>query len=302
MSLTAIILLLISACTHAGWNFLGKRQHPTAAFFLIANTIGVVCVLPILPHYWDRIPLIPVSVWTFLMLTGFFLGGYMTALAGAYRTGDMSIAYPLARSSPVIVVMIITLLLGKGQEVGLWCIAGIVLVVSGCFMLPMKEFRDFHLQNYLNLCCLLALLAAIGTAGYTIVDDEALRRLRELPGTPFDTVDATLIYMVLEGISASLWMGVFVVFSARERGSFVDTLRTSKGQAALTGIGIYLTYGLVLGSMAYVRNVSYVAAFRQLSIPIGAALGMVLLNEPRYLPKVVGVAVIFVGLVLVGIG
>ena len=302
MSLTAIVLLLISACTHAGWNFLGKRQNPTAAFFLLANTVGVLCVLPILPFYLDRIPLIPVSVWRFLVLTGFFLAAYLTALAGAYRSGDMSIAYPLARSSPVIVVTIVTIFLGKGHEVGVWCIVGIILVVSGCFMLPMKAFRDFHLQNYLNLCCLLAVLAAIGTAGYTIVDDEALRRLRGLPGAPFSPVDATLMYVVLEGISTSLWMGAFVVFSARERRSFVDILRTSKGQASLTGIGIYLTYTLVLMSMAYVRNVSYVAAFRQLSIPLGAVFGIVLLKEPRYLPKVVGVAVIFVGLVLVGVG
>lgn len=302
MSVTAVILLIIAACTHAGWNFLGKKQHPTAAFFLLANTIGVVCVLPVLPCYWSKVPLIPMSVWGFLGLAGFFQAVYMNALAGAYRTGDMSLAYPLARSSPVIVVMIVTLVLGRGNEVGTWCVVGIILVVSGCFMLPMRTFRDFHLSNYLNLCCLLAVLAAIGTAGYTIVDDEALRRLRGLLGSPFAPVDATLVYIVLEGISASLWMSLFVFFRGTERRRLVDSLRFSKGQAALTGITIYVTYGLVLASMAYVRNVSYVAAFRQLSIPLGAVLGMVFLKEPQCRPRVVGVAVILVGLVLVRTG
>ena len=33
-------------------------------------------------------------------------------------------------------------------------------------------------------------------------------------------------------------------------------------------------YGLVLAAMAYVPNVSYVAAFRQMSIPLGAILGV----------------------------
>jgi drug/metabolite transporter (DMT)-like permease len=302
MSVTAVILLIIAACTHAGWNFLGKRQHPTAAFFLLANTIGVVCVLPVLTYYWSKVPLIPMPVWGFLGLTGFFLALYMTALAGAYRTGDMSVAYPLARSSPVIVVMIVTLVLGRGNEVGTWCVVGIILVVSGCFMLPMRTFRDFHLSTYLNLCCLLAVLAAIGTAGYTIVDDEALRRLRELSGSPFAPVDATLVYIALEGISTSLWMSLFVFFSGTERRRLVDSLRLSKGQAALTGITIYVTYGLVLASMAYVKNVSYVAAFRQLSIPLGAVLGMVFLKEPHCRPRVVGVAVILVGLALVRTG
>jgi uncharacterized membrane protein len=44
-----------------------------------------------------------------------------------------------------------------------------------------------------------------------------------------------------------------------------------------------------------------VAAFRQLSILIVAVLGMVLLKEPHHVPKVVGVILIFAGLVMVGI-
>ena len=302
MSLTAVVLLLISAFTHAGWNFLGKRQNPTLTFFLLANTIGAVCMLPVLPFYWDRVPLVLQTVWMFLIMSGFFLAVYMTALAGAYRTGDMSVAYPLARSSPVIVVTVVTIFLGKGHEVGWLCVFGIILVVIGCFMLPMKEFRDFRIKNYLNLCCMLALLAAIGTSGYTIVDAEALRRLREIPGRPFSPVDATLMYFLFEGISTSLWMETFVLFSSQERKKLVEIIRFSKIPAVLTGIGIYITYALVLTSMNFVRNVSYVAAFRQLSIPLGAIFGMVLLKEPRYIPKIVGVTTIFTGLVLVGIG
>ncbi len=230
MSSTAVVLLLIAAFTHAGWNFLGKRDHPTLAYFLVANTMGVVCVLPILIYYCSKIPFIPPTVWMFSIISGFFLASYMTALAGAYRVGDMSIAYPLARSLPVIIVTMIIIFLGKGHEIGEWLIVGIALVVAGCLMLPMKKFHDFRLQNYLDLCCLLAVLAAIGISGYTVVDDEALRRLRQLPGKPFDP------------------------------------------------------------------------AFRQLSIPLGAVLGMVLLKEPHYLPKLIGLAIVFLGLILVGIG
>lgn len=302
MSLTAVILLLIAAFTHAGWNFLGKRQHPTAAFFFLANTAGTICILPILPYYWNKIPLIPQSVWAFLAAAGFFLAAYLAALAGAYRSGDMSIAYPLARSLPVIIVTSATIFLGKGHEMSWGFLVGVILVVFGCIMLPMKKFRDFSLKNYLNFCCLLAVLAAVATAGYTMVDSEALCRLREVPGKPFEPVDATLVYMVFEAISTSLWLGAFVLFNYRERKSIFKILRFSKAPTALTGIGIYLTYGLVLASMNYVRNVSYVAAFRQLSIPLGAVLGMVLLKERCYMPKILGVVVIFVGLVQVGTG
>ena len=109
------------------------------------------------------------------------------------------------------------------------------------------------------------------------------------------------MYMVLEGISCSVWQSLFVGVSRRERHSLPEILKSFRGPATLTGIGIYLTYGIVLVSMNYVANISYVAAFRQLSIPLGALLGMALLNEPRYLPKIAGIVTIFAGLILVGV-
>lgn len=300
MTLTAAILLLISAVTHAGWNYISKKEHPTASFYLVANTIGVICIFPILFYYGNQILLIPKSVWIFITLSGFFLAAYMAALAGAYRAGDISIAYPLARSLPVIFVFLITFIFGKGKPLGDWVIIGIILVVAGCTILPLKGLREFRFSNYKNLCCLLAVLAAVGIAGYTVIDDTALRTLREMPVNPWDPVNATLVYMVLEGISCSIWQFLIVAFDSRERKIIVEVLHDFKGAAATTGIGIYLTYGLVLASMNYVTNVSYVAAFRQLSIPLGALFGMGLLKEPRYVPKVIGVVIIFLGLMIVG--
>lgn len=59
-----------------------------------------------------------------------------------------------------------------------------------------------------------------------------------------------------------------------------------------------MTYGLVLLSMNFVTNVSYVAAFRQLSIPIGSIMGIIFLGESQYLTKISGLITIFSGLVL----
>ena len=54
--------------------------------------------------------------------------------------------------------------------------------------------------------------------------------------------------------------------------------------------------------MGFVTNVSYVVAFRQISIPLGALVGVFALKEPRYRPKFAGVLIMFAGLILVGIG
>ena len=301
MTATAAILLIISAFTHAGWNFISKKEHPTQAFYLVGNTIGVICVLPFLLYYAGFIPSVPPAVWVIVVLSGFFLAAYLEALAGAYRAGDISLAYPLARSLPVIFVFLLSLVLGKTAAPGGWFLVGITLIVAGCIILPWKTFGDFNFSRYMNLCCLLAVVAAVGVAAYTVADDLALRYLRNLPGQPMSPVEGTLVYMVLEGISCSLWQSLFVGISRQARQSLPEVLKSFKGPAALTGIGIYLTYGIVLISMNYVSNVSYVAAFRQLSIPIGALLGMALLKEPRYLPKIVGIAAIFAGLVLAGV-
>ncbi|NIQ39380.1 MAG: hypothetical protein GTN81_12415 [Proteobacteria bacterium] len=302
MSLIAIVLIVMSAFVHAGWNLIGKRQNPTAGFFLIANAVGMACILPFLFYNWEDLALIPQSVWIRALVSGFFYFVFCAALAGAYRAGDMSVAYPFALSSPVIFITAFSLLLGRGQDMSGWGLIGIATVAFGCFILPMKQFRDIRLETYLNACCLFALLSGVGIAGLTIADYEALHIIRDLPGTPFGPIDGPLTYITFVAIFGSLLLLLFVLLNRWERTSFVDVFRTSKGSAAFMGIGIYLSYGFVLVSMLYVTNISYLAAFRQLSIPLAASFGIVLLKEPRYLPKLLGVLAVYGGLVLVGMG
>ena len=301
MTFIAVVLLALSAFVHAGWNLTSKKQSPTIAFYFFANIFGGFILSPVLLFSWGRISQIPQNIWMFVVISGLSLSVYLSFLAGAYRTGDMSIAYPLTRSLPVIFVTMAVTFLGKGQEVGSWFIFGISLVVIGCFLLPIKKIYEPRFRNYLNISCFFAVMAAIGITSYTIIDSEALRCLGEIPGKSFNKIEASVIYLILQGLSSSFWMGAFIIFSPMERQSFIAVLRFSKGQVVLTSIGLYLGYGLALASMNYVTNVSYVAAFRQLSIPIGATFGMVILNEPRYMPKIIGVTAIFVGLVIAGL-
>jgi len=69
--------------------------------------------------------------------------------------------------------------------------------------------------------------------------------------------------------------------------------------AVAAGLVITLGYSMVLVAMAYASNVSYIAAFRQTSIPLGAALGIIVEKEKPYPLKLLGVAVILGGLILV---
>ena len=301
MSFTAIILLIIAAFAHATWNFIGKSRNPTAAFFLVANTAGIFILLPAVFYRPDATASMSAEVWLMVVATGLCQAVYFTALAGAYRNGHMSIAYPLARSSPVIVVMIVSILLGRGSEVSWLCTIGIVMVVGGCFLLPMKFFRDFRVSNYLNATCLFALIAALGTAGYSLIDDQALRTLRAMQVNVGSNINTTMTYAFWEGCSQVIWLALFVLFSG-ERKSVKIVIAKHRKPALLAGVAMYFTYTLVLISMAFVKNISYVVGFRQLSVPLGALMGIMLLKEPRPLPKLIGVAIIFAGLVLIGFG
>ena len=302
MNSVAIVLILISAVTHASWNLLGKREHPTAAFFLVANTVGAIALTPALIAYGAAIRLFPPAIWLFVAATGFGVAFYYVSLAGAYRHGHMSVAYPLVRAMPVVLVAVVTYMLGRGGQLSTQCVVGMGFVVGGCLILPMKTFGDVRLSNYLNPACLCALGAALGVASCSLLDDEALRRLRGVEGMPLSSWQIALLYCFFEAWTASAWLALLAAGRRATRAELPRVLRNRARQAASAGVGVYLAYGLVLMSMAFVVNVSYVVAFRQLSVPIGTVLGVWILKEPRHAPKFLGVLVMLAGFVLVATG
>ena len=67
------------------------------------------------------------------------------------------------------------------------------------------------------------------------------------------------------------------------------------GSAAVTGIGIFLAYTLVLVSMSFVTDVSYVVA-------IGTLIGFIVFREAPHRGKIIGSVVVVSGLILVALG
>lgn len=302
MTFIAFLLLTVSAVVHASWNLVCKRQYPTQTFFFMTSVIGCVLLSPILLCHWARLAEIPGVVWRHLFVTGFFMALYYVSLAAAYRVGDMSLAYPVARALPILGVTFVSIVLGRGAAISRLASVGILLVVAGCFMLPMRRFGEWQWRNIFNTACLLAALAAVGTTGYTIIDDLALAQLRGPPKCLFGATEAAFLYLSLQAFSSAFWQGTGLLLLRRSWRDHVAICARQWKSALVASAGIYLAYGLALAAMAHVSDVSYVAAFRQLSIPIGAAAGIVLLKESCYRPRVIGIGTIVVGLILVGLG
>jgi len=302
VTLTAILFIAISAFAHALWNLLGKREMPTASFFLVANTLGCLCLAPVLFFNARAALAMPGSAWAFLLLTGSFQALYYASLAGAYRAGQLSIAYPIVRSASVLIVALANVALGRGRQLSSLALAGMVLVAGGILFLPLERFLDFRVKQYFSKSTLFAFAAALGTAGYSLTDDHALRLIRPILDPVSTHTQTTLLYSLFEGLSTSLWLLIFVAGWKENPSGLVHFQGKKLGRAVLTGIAIYFAYTLVLLAMGFARNVSYVVAFRQLSIPIGVALGVLALKEPLHEPKIAGVLSVTAGLVLVAMG
>ena len=302
MTVTAILLISLSAFIHAFWNFLSKRQNPSTTFFLIASVVSIILTIPLLYVFRNGLRYLSNADWILVGITGICQAMYYIGLSGAYRNGDLSLAYPLARALPVLLVALVSIALGRGNQISALAFLGFLLVAFGCLILPLPAFSQLRLQHYLNICCLFAVLAAIGTTGYTLIDDQVLRDLRTAPGIPLDKTEITLLFMTLENVSLTIPLGLYTFVKKTDRHILRDTWKSTLVTAAGAGVLITGAYGLVLLAMAFVSNVSYVSAFRQISLPIGVFLGMMVHREPRYLPRLVGLVVILAGLAFISLG
>lgn len=302
MSQTAIILILISAILHAAWNLMVKRRSPTLAFYLLSTIVGGLFLSPLYIPVLPKLAQVPQEVWWALLATGFFQLLYTLGLAGAYRAGDISVAYPILRSLPPVFVAMAAIPLARADRISLPCWLGVAGILVGGVLLPMRGFRDLRLRNYLNACCALALLSAIGGTGYALVDDFAVRALLENQQMSLSAVQAGLFYVPLQVCSIIVFLGAWVLLRREERRQFVQLLKTGKRAFAAVGICVYPGYALVLIAFALAVDPSYVVGFRQVSIPLGVMGGVFFLGEQGSVPKFIGVSLIFAGVLLVAVG
>lgn len=297
MSPLALTLVLVSACLHAGWNLLGKKQVPSLAFFALAMLGGALVFLPLLfiNSVWLSLD---AGFWQLLVLSGIFQTLYMAGLAWAYARGEISVLYPLARALPVILVPVVAWLLWQHWWLSAVDILGMCLIALAGFMLPLVRLGAFNLAVYLTPALAFMLLAALGTVGYSLTDKAAIDLMQQ---QGISAMQAGLQYMVLQAWVAVMWMFPLIAILPSER-TALRVLLTGKVRVWLiAGIMVLSTYGLVLIAMAYTEDVSYIVALRQASIPIGALLGVFWLKETLSSFRWFALSLMMLGLMLVAL-
>ncbi|MDH2291431.1 drug/metabolite transporter [Cobetia sp. 10Alg 146] len=292
MSSLALGLILISVCLHAGWNLLGKGRAPSLAFFMLAMGSGALIFAPLLalgPAFNE----LPDEFWGWLVATGLCQAFYMGGLAWAYARGEVSVLYPIARALPVVLVPLVSLSLLDSQALTVSDFTGMGLIVLGALMLPLSSPQGLRARTYLTPALGFALLAALGTTGYSLIDKQALDIMLSVGYSP---TSAGAVFLVLQAMMTVAWGAPLVMLLPTERRRLPMLWRGERGSMLLTGVMVMATYGLVLIAMTLTEEVSLVVAMRQLSIPLGVVLGVVWLRERAAMVKWVGIGVMLAGL------
>ena len=297
MTFLAFVLIFLSTGLHASWNLLAKKSHMSIAFY------ATICVVDALMGAWIFFALPPglarLGAGFYAALVGTALGEsvYCLGLILAYRKMDMSSAYPMMRSLPLLLTALVTALCGWGDPLSAPAKVGMCVVFAGCLIMPLNRFSDFRLSSYFDRKIVFVLMAACGTTAYTIFDSRGQELMRAcMPQVTETMISCT--YYELRSLAVLVPVGIFAFALPGARRDAAELRKSGGGTAVLAGIFAGLTYILVLAAMNYVKNVSYVQAFRQLGLVIGMLEGIFILRERCTWTKVVGVTLIVSGLVM----
>lgn len=300
MTYTALLLILFSTLVHATWNMFSRKLRISSSSFSIGGLAVCLCLLPIIVIYQQFLPNISLDSLAIILLSSAFQSIYYYGLANAYQHGNLSIAYPLVRSIPIILVLIYVFLFDHIENISNQAIGSAVVIVIGCILLPMQHFKDLQFSNYANRMSCFVLVAALGTAGYSIIDSIGMQRLvTSSPDTnPFAV---SFCYIYLQVFFTSILLGLISISSVHKRRGFIKVLKEQKRiSAAICGMSM-LAYAPILVAMTLVTNVAYVVALRQASIPIAFLLGLVLLREASYPIRWIAISLIIAGLIVNGL-
>ena len=270
----ALGLTLCAALIHATWNLLVARSRDPQVATALAAVVSVTLPLPLVLATWRASS----AVLPFAVVSGSLELGYLALLAAAYRRADLSLVYPLARGlAPVIVLVVGVLALGAAHSPAQ--IAGVGLVAAGVMLV--RGLRGGARPG--DLALTLAIAGCI--AGYTTVDKAGVAHA------------APLAYYELVMAWPALAYGIAIA-SIRGR----ETVRHELGPATVVaGLGMFAAYSLVLAALGLASAAS-VAAARETSVVMAAAIGGLFLHEEVGPRRLLGAAAVTAGIAALALG
>jgi drug/metabolite transporter (DMT)-like permease len=269
----AVALALGAAVLHAVWNLLLARAEDTDAATAVALGIAVALFAAPAVALWD----VDGAAWPYIAGSALFELGYVITLAAGLGRGDLSVVYPLARgSAPVLVLAVSAGALGAATSA--WQVAGVGLVAAGIVLVRGMRRPDDPTVVALALAC------GACIAGYTIVDAHGLDHAGAL----------SYLWVVMACTTAG-----YVPLIARTRG--IAVLRSALAPATVVAGALFFTAYLLVLAALRLAEPGPVAAVRETSVVVAAALGYLILREPVTRARAAGAAVVVAGIAVVAL-
>lgn len=275
LSLPVTLAMLFAALLHAAWNALVKSSADKQLDTVAVSTGAGVLALALLP--WLPAPAPASYPWLAASAAVHVL--YFSALARAYRWGDLSFTYPVMRGGgPVLVALFGALALGEALPAAQ--AAGVALICGGVLGFASAPAHD-------RVALRRALAYALGNAAviacYTVIDAQGARA----SGAP---VSYAMWFFALNGL-------VIAAVASARRGREVSTYFLRRWPRALAGGACALgSYGIALWAMTR-APVALVATLRETSVVFAAALGALFLGERVTRRRGAAIAAVLGGLV-----
>lgn len=286
MTFASIFLVVLAAFVHAMWNLLSKRASSVGPIFVFAyNLIACVAYAPWVIYLiaqqtiqWDR------SVFGFIVFSGLIHLAYSLSLQRGYQRADFSVVYPVARGTgPMLSTIGAVLLLGERPPIQV--IAGLMAVVVGIALIATQgRLEAFRKPGGLTGIKWGTITGGL-IASYTVVDAYAVKALGIAP-------------VVLDWFSNLLRFFLLAPLVIADPSRARAAMRGYWFLAVGVGLLSPLSYILVLTALNMGAPLSVVAPMREMSMMVGAVMGMVILRETVGLWRILGCAILIVGVIL----
>ena len=273
LSLAVTLAVLGAGLLHASWNALlksapgGDPMLDTATIVTGSAAWGLVAI-----------PVVGVpdpAAWKFVALSMALHWGYYVTLAHAYRTGDLSFAYPLMRgTAPLIATVLGIAFLREWPTPQI--ASGIALISLGIVAIAFAQ-RGRHTAAAAGW----ALTNAVIIAAYTLVDGAGARASGNAP--------AYVCWLTfLDAVPFLAWIG------ARQPAATARYIGTHWQRGILAGAASLAAYGIVLWAMTR-APIAAVAALRETSVLFAALIGALFLKERLGLRRLAGAVSVVAG-------
>jgi drug/metabolite transporter (DMT)-like permease len=291
MEPTSLVLILVAAVLHASVNAFIKGARDKLAFtWWVLGASSVFGAPLLLFAAWPS----DAEGWILVVVSGVLESIYFVALSRAYSYGDLSQVYPIARgSAPLFIVAWAGIFLQERPSAA--GLSGILTIVLGLYLINLRSLGDWKrpLSGFKDRAARWALLTGVLISAYATVDKLGVKYVEP-------AAYVVLILVVAWLVLAAQW------FNAGRRRALVEEIGPGKGLSA-TRARTYIASGALFGTAAYLlvllalqlSPVGYIGAVREVSVVIGAWIGVSLFGERGGTVRVVASALVVVGILLI---